>query len=272
VNILGINAYHADVSAVLVSNGQLVAAVEEERFRRIKHVAGFPAEAIRACLEMAGLPATAIDHVGISRNPRAHAARKAWYALRHRPGGGLLKDRAANYRQVARIPETLAETLGLGPGDRRPAVHWVEHHPAHLASTYFVSPFDHAAVCALDGFGDFVSTSWAVGRGRSLDVIHRTYFPHSLGLLYLAITQYLGFLHFGDEFKVMGLAPYGTPDVAAEIGRLIRLKPQGQFELDLSYFQHWSGGAGMTWNDGVTRCLRPGSRRCSGRHGGRTNR
>ncbi len=248
--ILGINAYHADVSAVLLRDGELVTAVEEERFRRIKHVAGFPTQAIRTCLETAGISGDEIDHVGVSRNPRAHLWRKAAFALRHRPGGGLLKDRAANYRQVDSIPDTLRDVLGLDAGSRAPAVHWVEHHPAHLASTFFVSPFDEAAVCAIDGFGDFVSTSWGVGRGPSLEIRHRTFFPHSLGVLYLALTQYLGFGKFGDEFKVMGLAPYGSPDFTKEIGQLVHLEPGGKFALDLSFFRHWSGGAGMTWDDG----------------------
>ena len=250
MNILGINAYHADVSAVLVRDGELVAAVEEERFRRVKHVAGFPTEAIRACLEMGGITGADVHHVGVSRNPRAHLARKGWFALRHRPDASLLKDRAANYGKVNGIPAAVKEALGLAQIDSGPTVHWVEHHPAHLASAFFVSPFDTAAVCAIDGFGDFVSTSWAVGRDRSMDVVHRTFFPHSLGLMYLAVTQYLGFMNFGDEFKVMGLAPYGSPAFTREIGQLVALKPGGTFELDLSYFRHWSGGAGMTWTDG----------------------
>jgi carbamoyltransferase len=248
-NILGINAYHGDVSAVLLRDGELVAAVEEERFRRIKHYAGFPTEAIRTCLEMAGMAPQDIQHVAVSRNPKANLWRKARFALRHRPGGGLISDRAANYRRVGAIPETLSETLGLKDGPR-PTVHWVEHHPAHLASAFFVSPFDEAAVCAVDGFGDFVSTSWAIGRGSRLDVTHRTHFPHSLGLMYLAITQYLGFQKFGDEFKVMGLAPYGQPDFVGPIRKLVNLLPGGKFELNLKYFRHWSEGAGMTWDDG----------------------
>lgn len=207
----GINAYHADVPAVLLRDGELVAAVEEERFRRIKHVAGFPREAIRVGLEMAGVTPQEIDHVGVSRNPRAHFMRKAWFAMSHRLGGQLLRDRATNYRHVAAIPETLAGALGLGSAEKRPRVHWVEHHPAHLASAFFVSPFDEAAVCAIDGFGDFVSTSWAIGRGSTLDVVHRTFFPRSLGMLYLALTQYLGFMSFGDEFKVMGHADVDEP-------------------------------------------------------------
>jgi carbamoyltransferase len=256
MNILGINAYHGDVSAVLVRDGELVAAVEEERYRRIKHVAGFPTAAIRACLEMGGISAADVQHVGVSRNPRAHLARKALYALRRRPGRRLLTDRAANYQRVGSIPDTLRDVLGLDRSSRQPAIHWVEHHPAHLASTFFVSPFDQAAVCAIDGFGDFVSTSWGLGRGSSLDVRHRTYFPHSLGVLYLAITQHLGFMGFGDEFKVMGLAPYGAPDFVDRIGQLVRLLPGGRFELDLSYFQHWSGKGGMTWDDGEPRLER----------------
>jgi carbamoyltransferase len=250
MNILGINAYHGDVSAAILRDGKLVAAVEEERFRRIKHVGGFPREAIRACLDMAGLRSEDVHHAGVSRDPRAHLLRKAWFAITHRPGAALLMDRAENYRQVDRIPDTLVDALGLPVGARRPAIHWVEHHPAHLASTFFVSPFDEAAVCAIDGFGDFVSTSWAVGRGNSIDLLHRTYYPHSLGMLYLALTQFLGFMKFGDEFKVMGLAPYGSPDFVEPIRRLVRLLPGGQFSLDLDYFTHWSGGAGMTWDDG----------------------
>jgi carbamoyltransferase len=250
MTILGLNAYHGDVSAVLIRDGELIAAVEEERFRRIKHIAGFPTQAIRACLEMAGVSGRDIDHVAVSRNPRAHLWRKALFALRHRPGGGLVRDRAANYQRLRAIPETVASALGLGAGDRQPTVHLVEHHPAHLASTFFVSPFERAAVCAIDGFGDFVSTSWAVGQGSRLDVIERTYFPHSLGLLYLAVTQYLGFGRYGDEFKVMGLAPYGSPDFTTEIEDLVHLRPGGQFELNLAYFRHWSEGAGMTWTDG----------------------
>jgi carbamoyltransferase len=250
MKVLGINAYHGDVSAVLVRDGELVAAVEEERFRRIKHVAGFPAQAIQACLAMAGLTGRDIDHVAVSRDPRANLWRKAAFALTHRPAAGLLRDRAANQLRVRDLPQTVAAALELAPGEKAPTFHWVEHHPAHLASVFFVSPFDRAAVCAIDGFGDFVSTSWAVGDGSQLEMLNRIFFPHSLGLLYLAITQYLGFMKYGDEFKVMGLAPYGQPDFVQPVQKLVRLLPDGRFELDLAYFSHWSGGARMTWDDG----------------------
>lgn len=248
--ILGINAYHGDVSAALIRDGTLVAAVEEERFRRVKHWAGFPREAIRTCLEMAGVKPKEVNHFAVSRNPRAHLLRKAIFALQKRPHLGLVWDRARNARRVWDAASALSEGLGVRREEVAARMHWVEHHPAHLASTFFPSPFDEAAVCAIDGFGDFVSTSWGIGRGNKLDVLGRIYFPHSLGLVYLAITQFLGFLKYGDEYKVMGLAPYGKPEYVGAMRRLIHLKPGGRFELDLSYFRHHSDGVSMTWEDG----------------------
>ena len=248
--IVGINAYHGDVSAVVLRNGELLAAVEEERFRRIKHWAGFPREAIRTCLEMAGVSPQEVQHFAISRDPRANLFRKALFTLRNRPSLRLVRDRVRNSSRVHEVAATLAAVLHLEQEWVRQRMHWVEHHPAHLASAFYVSPFEEAAVCAIDGFGDFVSTSWAIGRNATLELLDRIYFPHSLGLLYLAITQYLGFLRYGDEYKVMGLAPYGEQSYIEALRRLIHLKPGGGFELDLSYFHHWSEGVSMTWDDG----------------------
>lgn len=248
--VLGINAYHGDVSAAVLKDGQLVSALEEERFRRVKHWAGFPRDAIRECLQTAGIEPRDVDCFAISRNPRANLLRKALFALRRGPSPRLIGDRIRNQVRVGRIGRRLAAELGLSEDHVHRRLHWVEHHPAHLASAFFVSPFEEAAVVAVNGFGDFVSTSFAHGRGTRLDVKHRVFFPHSLGLLYLAITQYLGFPKYGDEFKVMGLAPYGQPDFVEEISQLVRLKPAGLFELDLSYFSHWSEGNSMTWDDG----------------------
>ncbi|MDE2058408.1 MAG: carbamoyltransferase [candidate division NC10 bacterium] len=248
--ILGINAYHGDASAVLLRDGALVAAVEEERFRRVKHWAGFPREAIRICLEMAGITSEQVDHVAVSRDPRANLLRKAIFAVRNRPSLGLVTDRLKNAGRVQDVASVLSEALGVKREEITAKVRRVEHHPAHLASTFFVSPFEEAAVCAIDGFGDFVSTSSAIGRGHTLGVLDQIYFPHSLGLIYLAITQFLGFPKYGDEFKVMGLAPYGRPDCVSELRRLIQLKPEGRFELDLGYFRHYSEGVTMTWDDG----------------------
>jgi len=249
MNIVGLNAYHGDVSAVLVRDGQLVVAVEEERFRRIKHVAGFPTLAIAECLRVGGITPGDVDVFAVSRDPRAHLWRKALYLARRRPKG-TIGDRARNTARVGALGRTIAGHLGLDEAQTRSRTRFVEHHPAHLASAAFVSPFDSAAVCAIDGFGDFVSTSWGRVDGSILHVDGRVYFPHSLGLLYLAVTQYLGFPKYGDEFKVMGLAPYGEPRFVDALEKLVRLDPHGSFALDLSYFSHWSDGVQMTWDDG----------------------
>ena len=249
MNILGLNAYHGDVSAALVRDGQLVAAVEEERYRRIKHVAGFPGQAMQACLTIGGIEPRDVDVFAVSRDPRAHLLRKAWFLLRHRPKG-TVASRAKNLVSLRALPATIAAALSLDESRVRSRVQYVEHHPAHLASAAFVSPFDEAAICAIDGFGDFVSTSWGRVAGPRMSVDGHVFFPHSLGLLYLAITQYLGFPNYGDEFKVMGLAPYGDARYTREIESLVRLRDDGGFELDLSYFRHWSDGVQMTWEDG----------------------
>jgi carbamoyltransferase len=247
--VVGLNAYHGDVSAVLVRDGQLVAAVEEERFRRIKHCAGFPHLALAECLRMAGATPADVDLFAISRDPRAHLWRKALFLLRHRPKR-TIGDRTRNLSRISALPATIAASLSLDEARVRARTTFVEHHPSHLASAAFVSPYEDAAVCAIDGFGDFVSTSWGRLQGRSLQVDRRVFFPHSLGLLYLAVTQYLGFPKYGDEFKVMGLAPYGEPRYADLMRPLVHLHDDGGFELDLSYFSHWSGGVSMTWEDG----------------------
>jgi carbamoyltransferase len=250
VLVLGINAYHGDVAAAILRDGQLVAAVEEERFRRIKHYAGFPREAIRACLAMAGAEPRDIDAFAVSRDPKAHLWRKGVFALKHRPSLSLIRDRAANVMSVRHIADACASALDLDASRVSGRMHYVEHHAAHLASSFFASPFEDAAVCAIDGFGDFVSTSAGLGRGPCIAIQHRVFFPHSLGLLYLALTQFLGFPKYGDEFKVMGLAPYGEPSFVDEIRQLVRVGEHGQLCIDLSYFTHWSGGMTMTWDDG----------------------
>ena len=247
--VVGLNAYHGDVSAALVRDGRLIAAIEEERFRRIKHCAGFPHRAIAECLRMAGAAASDVDWFAVSRDPRAHVWRKALFLLRHRPRG-TVADRARNVLKIRSLPDVIAASLDLDPARVRRRTAIVEHHPAHLASAAYVSPFEDAAVCAIDGFGDFVSTSWGVLDGTRIAVNGRVFFPHSLGMLYLAVTQYLGFPKYGDEFKVMGLAPYGEARFAKDIGSLVHVRENGTFELDLSYFRHWSDGVSMTWEDG----------------------
>ena len=247
--ILGLNAFHGDAAAALVIDGELVAAAEEERFNRIKHVAGFPALAAAWCLRDAGLEPRALDHVAIGRDPRANLGPKVRQTARRLRNPRYVVERLRSMRSVTGTKDELARALSTPPDALRAEFHRVEHHLAHAASAFFVSPFDEAAVLTLDGFGDFASALLAHGRGNRLEVLDRVTFPHSLGIYYTAITQWLGFPKYGDEGKVMGLAPYGDPEVHRERMReLVRL--DGLFELDLDYFTHHVQGVDMTWAAG----------------------
>ena len=207
MNILGLNAYHGDASAALFSGGRLACAVEEERFTRLKHQAGFPSQAAVRSLAFAGLGPADLDHIAISRDPSAHIHRKLMFALSQGPSLSAIRDRLWNVSRLRDVKPTLAESLGVDEQTIRAQVHRVEHHHAHMASSFFVSPFERAALLSIDGFGDFVSTMWGTGCGNKIEVEGWVEFPHSMGLLYTAITQYLGFPKDGDECKVMGLAP-----------------------------------------------------------------
>src|SRR5215207_288261 len=250
--ILGINAYHGDAAAAIVKDGHLIAAVEEERFNRFKHSAGFPEQSIRYCLDAAGIALEDLDHVGISRDPSAHLHKKILFAAtrvaslaRHQ-----IKDRLGNAAKVRDVKDELARVFGLPKKSLRARFHNIEHHRAHLASCFFVSPFERAALLSIDGFGDFISTMWGVGEGNSIDVLGQVEYPHSTGIVYTATTQFLGFPHYGDEGKVMGLAPYGRPRFSKEFRDIIRTDEDGRFRLNLKYFRHHAEGVEMTWDHG----------------------
>ena len=245
--ILGLNAYHGDAAACLVIDGELVAAVEEERLNRVKHSAGFPALAARWVLEEGGVEPGALDHVAVGRDPTANFIPKLLRALRM-PSAGFLRSRLQNAARVRNVKEELAQALGVPEAELRAKAHNVEHHQAHVASAFLVSPFEEAAVLSVDGFGDFASTMLAHGRGNRFEVLDRVLYPHSLGILYTAVTQWLGFPKYGDEGKVMGLAPYGEPAHLDELRRLISLDGP-LFELNLDYFVHQVEGVDMTWED-----------------------
>lgn len=298
--ILGINAYHGDAAAALIKDGVLIAAVEEERFNRIKHCAGFPTQSIQYCLRTAGIRIDQVEHVGISRSPGAHLHKKILagarrlinrqhVAVQHQPasaiaaavGGrsgsgvafpnedallsnsngngyqkvstGRLADRLLNAATVFDLKSELARALAVSEKQITARTHRVEHHRAHLASAFFVSPFDRAALLSLDGFGDFVSTMWAVGAGKSIKVLGQVEYPHSLGILYTATTQFIGFPHYGDEGKVMGLAPYGKPRFINEFREIVTTEAGGKFRLSLDYFLHSNQGVEMSWDGGSPR-------------------
>jgi carbamoyltransferase len=247
MNILGINAYHGNASAAIVCDGQLIAAVEEERFNRVKYAAGFPVQAIRFCLKEAGLTLADIDHVGIPRNPYARLFTKLIYSLRM---PSFARQRAKVLTTFTGMPEALTAALDADPKKIKAKFHRVEHHQAHLASSFFVSPFESAALLSADGLGDFASTMWGVADGSRMNIHGSVAFPHSLGLFYSAVTQYLGFLKFGDEYKVMGLGAYGQPDRLEAFRDIVRFNEHSAtngFRLGLDYFIHHRTGPEMSW-------------------------
>jgi carbamoyltransferase len=249
MRILGINAFHGDSSAALVVDGQLVAAVEEERFNRIKHWAGFPAESVRYVLEEGGVAIEDIEHVAVSFNPRANLFRKAFFALAKRPSMRSMIDRLRRQGKSFTIRQQLAAACRVSESRVKSTIHKVEHHDAHLACGYLLSPFDSASILSVDGMGDFVSTVTAYGRGKEITKLAEVFYPHSLGFLYNALTIYLGFPNYGDEYKVMGLAPYGEPEYIEEFRRMIR-PVRDTFELNLDYFRHVEQGISMSWDGG----------------------
>jgi carbamoyltransferase len=247
--ILGLNAFHGDSAACLVVDGKLVAAAEEERFRRVKHWAGFPSEAVKYCLAAGGIGLSDVGHVAVNRDPSANLLAKVLFSLRKRPSIEAIRRRLSNVSKVRDVKALLSEACGDGKAPRFD-FHAVEHHQAHLASSFFVSRFEKAAVVSVDGFGDFVSGMWGSGLGGRIERIDEVTFPHSLGLFYLAVTQLLGFPNYGDEYKMMGLAPYGEPDLLDTMRSIVRLVPGGRYELDLDCFVHHSEGIAMVWEGG----------------------
>lgn len=287
--ILGINAYHGDAAAAIIKDGELIAAAEEERFNRFKHCAGFPTQAIRYCLDAAGVSLEDVEHIGISRDPSAHLHKKILFAAkragrrsgqwavagagrsagavreyesesdgegekkRNGNGGGFfqqVRDRLGNAAKIRDLKSELARQLDVPKEKIRAQFHNVEHHRAHLASSFYVSPFARAALLSIDGFGDFISTMWARGEDNTIEVLGQVEYPHSSGIVYTATTQFLGFPHYGDEGKVMGLAPYGRPRFIEQFRDIVRLVDGGRFELNLDYFRHHAEGVDMTWDNG----------------------
>jgi carbamoyltransferase len=247
--VLGLNAFHGDSSACVLESGILIAAAEEERFRRVKHWAGFPTEAIQYCLNEAGIQLQDVAVVAINSDPNANLARKVKYALRSRPSFKLLADRIRNRGEREGIASQLSAAFPDQEFNGR--IRRVEHHLCHLASAFLVSPFDESAIASVDGFGDFASGAWGIGKGSSISVDNKVHFPHSLGIFYQAITQFIGFPHYGDEYKVMGLAPYGKPKFMKEMRQIVALEDDGSYKLQLDYFRHHRERTNYEWEDGI---------------------
>ncbi len=236
--ILGLNAYHADSSAALFKDGVMIAASEEERFRRVKHWAGFPSEAIKFCLADANIGIDKIDHIAIGRDPKAKLLKKMVFAAAH-PQIGIraIQNRFLNAKKIASLSNEFAKLFpGCMEEEIKRKIHYVEHHHAHLASAFYASPFKDAALLSIDGSGDFTTTMLGIGHGTDIEEITSIDFPHSIGVFYSAFTQYLGFPHYGDEYKIMGLAPYGNPQYRDKLTDVVKLTKEGLFKLNLAYF------------------------------------
>lgn len=247
MNILGISAFYHDAAACLVIDGKIIAAVQEERFTRIKHDANFPEQSIAYCLQEAGLKPNEIDRIVFYDKPflkfdrlletyLAFAPKGFWSFARSLPI--WLKEKLF---QKSVINQALKKIWGS-------EVNWElrllfsEHHLSHAASAFFPSPFEEAAILTMDGVGEWTTTSLAIGRGNQLTIEREIHFPHSLGLLYSAMTYYTGFKVNSGEYKVMGLAPYGAPKYSQLIkDHLINIKDDGSFHLDMSYFNYCTG-------------------------------
>ncbi len=251
MNILGLNAFHGDSAACLFIDGELASAAEEERFRRIKHWAGFPSESIKFCLSANGLNLDDLDVVAINTDPKAARFKKIQFALSGQASLSLIKEKLVVRKKRTSLWEYFEKQLGEAP--RYAKLEYVEHHLAHLASAYLVSPIckqsRKASVISIDGFGDFASAATGLGYDQQLELEQRVFFPHSMGVFYQALTQYLGFPHYGDEYKVMGLAPYGEPRFQEQMDELVSQTDNGLFKLNLDYFCHHKQAIGYEWEN-----------------------
>jgi carbamoyltransferase len=254
--ILGLNMFHADASAAIIVDGKVAFAIAEERLNRRKHFGGFPALAVKACLDAVGAKITDVDHVAVGQDSDANLAKKVQYALAN-PAKILnfirLRQRKESMRDVRSL---LSQALEVDAAQLRFQEHHLEHHIAHIASAYYCSPWEKAAGFSYDGSGDFVSTMMARCEGNHIEVLDRVFLPHSLGSLYTMVCEFIGYSKYGDEGKVMGLAPYGKDTYIGQIGKLVTPR-DSTFQLDLNYFKALGSNSGMqVLPDGTVRLAR----------------
>ena len=242
--ILGLNMFHADASAAIVQDGKVLFAVAEERLNRVKHYAGFPALSVKACLDYVAAKISDVDHVAVGQDSDANLTKKVQYALAN-PTKVLNFIRMRQRKQaMCDVRKLLANALDVDPVVLKFRQHHVEHHLAHIASAYYCSPWENAAGFSYDGSGDFVSTMAARCEGKQIEALDRVFLPDSLGSFYTMICEFIGYCQYGDEGKVMGLAPYGK-DVLSEELRNVVATSNGTFRLDQSYFQPLGSNQGM---------------------------
>ena len=239
MNILGISCYFHDASAVLLRDGEVIAAAEEERFTRKKHDYDFPVHAIRFCLEKGGIGGQELDYVAFFEKPFVKFERILFSAMQTFPRSRRVFQESMVSWMTDKlwIKKLIREKLGI----EEDKILFSNHHLSHASSTFFCSPFDEAAILTVDGVGEWATATYGVGQGTEIKVQKEIRFPHSLGLLYSAFTAFLGFEVNEGEYKVMGMAPFGEPKYLDKVYKLIRVEKDGSFELDMDYFSfHYS--------------------------------
>jgi carbamoyltransferase len=252
--ILGLNMFHADSSAAILRDGEVVFAVAEERLNRVKHFAGFPVLAIQACLQAVGATIADIDHVAVGQDSHANLANKIAYTAANPAKIAnliLFRQRKRRGRDVRSL---VGKAFDIDPKTMRFQEHHLEHHIAHIASAYYCSPWEKAAGFSYDGSGDFVSTMMARCEGGEIEILKRVFLPHSLGTFYTMICDFIGYSKYGDEGKVMGLAPYGKDTYCEHVSKMVELT-NDSFQLDLKYFQPFGSNQGMEIREDGTVCL-----------------
>ena len=249
MKILGLNINHADTSACIIVNDKIIAAIEEERFVRIKHFAGFPINSIDYCLSASNLKLSEIDFITVNYSSSANLKKKISYTLKNLFSKATLK-KLSNFKNKIFNSNDFQKYLKLK--NFRGKIINVEHHLSHIASSYYNSSFNEAVGLTIDGFGDFSSSQTFICKDSSIQNIKKVFFPHSLGILYQSITQFLGFKNYGDEYKVMGLASYGNPNYMDEFKKLASYDKENLFNLNLEYFSHHTNSK-FTYNfhDGI---------------------
>jgi carbamoyltransferase len=238
--ILGLNVFHGDASACLIKNGILITAIEEERFTRIKHTAGFPKNAIKSCLQQSKIQIDDVDFITINRNPSLRLFKKVKYALASGFFINKFFDRYQNYKKVKNIEDEFQNHFEI-KNTLKNKIKFIDHHLSHAASSVLMSGFNNTSYLTIDGFGDFVSTTIGRYENQKFYQIKEVNFPHSLGIFYTMMTQFLGFEHYGDEYKVMGLSAYGEPRYCDKIYKIINFSKKEIFQLNLKYFKHHQG-------------------------------
>ncbi len=249
--ILGISAYHGDCSSAILKDGKLVAAVEEERFTRVKHWAGFPKESINYCLKEAGVSLKDVDYIAVARDTKANFLRKILYVVKTPSSWEKVAERLKVKKKFEGIESEFERFFGIDRDIVKRKIIPVEHHRAHISSAYLLSPFKESILVSIDGFGDFVSAMYGIAHGNDLRFFKKVYYPHSIGIFYTMITQFLGFKKYGDEYKVMGLSSYGEPNFLKEMEKLIEYVGNGEYKLNLKYYRHHKEKIDFNFEEGA---------------------